>query len=140
MDVINELYDEQKEMLFAFQSVNKLTIHVISGEERKLIHQKKYPNSLSVNDKTALYLAEKLDAMVLSGDKAVRRQAKYRAIEYHGMIWIFDQLAEASIISFTDAAEKLRTLIMTNLIYRNNKELTHAMNTRLKKWEGEGER
>jgi len=92
IDVFNELYEEQKEMLRAFQSVGKLTLHSISGEDRITISSKNYPRSLSDNDKTVLFLSEKIDAMILSSDKAVRAHAKKICVEYHGMLWIFDKL------------------------------------------------
>ena len=135
LDVFNELYPEQKEILKAFQSVGKLTVHNIPEEDREAIHREAYPNTLSGSDKTVLYLAAKLEAMVLSSDKRVRHNAKIRTIEYHGMFWIFDKLVEASLISHMEASDKLKSLITTNIIYQNNATLLVEMNTRLKKWQ-----
>lgn len=134
-DVFNELFPQHQEILKAFQSVGKLIVHNILEEDRKHISQMELPNSLSTNDKTVIYLATKLDAMVISSDKAVRHSAKIRKIEYHGMLWIFDRLVEQSLISAKEAAEKLKKLITTNIVYRNNHELVNEMNNRLKKWQ-----
>jgi predicted nucleic acid-binding protein len=135
IDVLSELYENQLEILSAFQLVGKLTAHNITEGEKKKILSLPCPRSLSESDKTVLYLASKLNAMVLSSDKAVRNTAKKNSIPYHGMIWIFDQLVANNLISNSEASAKLKQLIMTNLVYQNNKELVEEMQKRLVKWE-----
>ena len=134
VDVLKELYENQQQMLQAFQSVGKLTAHIIKEEEKKDILSTAYPKSLSESDKTVLYLAVKLSAMVLSSDKAVRTAAKNNSIDYHGMIWIFDQLVSKDLITKSEAGTKLRRLIMSNLVFQNNKELVAEMEKRLALW------
>jgi len=51
------------------------------------------------------------------------------------MIWIFDQLVDNNLISKSEASAKLQKLIMTNLVYQNNKELVEEMKKRLAEWE-----
>jgi len=135
VDVFNELYPKQQQLLRAFQSVGKLTVHCLEETDRIAILTEGYPNSLSMVDKTVLHLAKKLDAMLLSGDKAVRKFAKRRAIDYHGMLWIFDQLIANQILSPTEGASKLKELINNNLIYQFSSELLTEVNARLKKWQ-----
>ncbi|MDR2947639.1 MAG: hypothetical protein LBV71_00380 [Prevotella sp.] len=134
LDVFNELYPQQQDILSAFHSVGKLTIHNLPAEDRIKMQEKNYPKALSENDKTVLFLAEKIGAMVLSSDKAVRTCAKKSSIEYHGMLWIFDRLVECDSLSPLDAASKLEFLIRTNIVYQNNAELVREMGIRLKKW------
>jgi predicted nucleic acid-binding protein len=134
VDVLKELYENQQQMLQAFQSVGKLTAHNISEEEKEIILSSRYPKSLSESDKTVLYLATKLNALVLSSDKTVRSCAKNNSIEYHGMIWIFDQLVSNSLISKTVASSKLQKLIKGNLVFQNNKELVEEMEKRIALW------
>jgi len=135
VDVLNELYENQQQMLFAFQSVGKLTAHNITEEEKIEILSTSYPRALSESDKTVLYLASKLNAMVLSSDRAVRNTAKKSVIPYHGMIWIFDQLVNTRLLPKKEASIKLKRLITTNLVYQNNKELVEEMQKRLIQWE-----
>lgn len=118
LDVFNELYDSQKDVLRAYQSMGVLTVHNISGQERIEIHKLNYPKSLSNSDTTVLFLAEKYSAIVLSSDKQVRSYAKVRAIEYHGMLWIFDSLISQNLLSKQEAIQKLKQLIATNIIYQ----------------------
>jgi predicted nucleic acid-binding protein len=106
LDVYNELYTEQMEILKAYQSVGKLSIHNLSEKEREQIQEEEFPRSLSDNDKTVIFLAEKLNAKVISSDKAVRNYAKLKAIEFHGMLWIFDRLIEFKLISSQHAILK----------------------------------
>lgn len=134
LDVMNELYEHQQQILSDYCSVGKLTAHNITESEKLKILSTPYPRSLSESDKTVLFLASKLKAMVLSSDKAVRNIAKNTSIPYHGMIWIFDQLVNSGLLSKTEASLKLKQLITTNLIYQNNKELVAEMLKRLELW------
>jgi hypothetical protein len=134
LDVFNELYPHQQDVLSAFHSAGKLNIHNISEEDRINMQRQNYPKSLSENDKTVLFLAEKIDAMVLSSDKVIRNCAKKKSIEYHGMLWIFDRITENGSLSLLDASAKLKILMQTNIIYQNNAELIMEMEKRLKLW------
>ena len=64
-----------------------------------------------VNDCSVLFLAGKLDAVLLTGDRALRRESEVRRVEVHGTIWIFDQMIEAGKIDPVDAARKLQDLL-----------------------------
>lgn len=130
----SELYDEQKEILKAYQSVGKLLIYNISSEEKEQIEGIKFPRSLSENDKTVIFLADKFNAIVISSDKAVRNFAKSKAIEYHGMLWIFDRLVEETIISPDTAIRKINDLFAGNIIYQNNAELISEKRKRINIW------
>lgn len=129
-----ELYDEQQQVLKAYQSVNKLVVHNLKEEDFIEISSESYPKSLSETDKSVLHVANKLNASVLSSDKAVRNCAKNKEIEYHGMIWIFDKLVEADILAKKDAATKLKELVATNFVFQNNKPLVAEIQKRLKLW------
>jgi predicted nucleic acid-binding protein len=134
LEVYNELYPEHQELLKAYQSIRKLIIHNITYEERILIQNEKFPRSLSEIDKSVIFLAEKYNAMILSSDKAVRNFARDRAIEFHGMLWIFDRLIEFNLITKPDAVHKIQKLISNNIVYRNNMELVSEISKRIDKW------
>ena len=134
VDVFNELYEEHKMLMQTFIDSGKLTMHVLSDQERQQIHTISFPLSLSEADKSTLFMAERLEATLLSSDKAVRRYAKNKSIPYHGMLWIFDQLVESKILPAEDALKKLNQLISGNLMYQNNAELLEEAAKRMKKW------
>jgi predicted nucleic acid-binding protein len=134
VDVINELYINQQQLLKAFESVGKLTVHKISESDRLEILKTPYSKALSESDKSVLHLATKLNASLLSSDKKIRQTAKNNAIEYHGMFWIFDQLVNFKLITKQTAIVKLKKLVESNLIYQNNQEILFEMNKRLQSW------
>jgi predicted DNA-binding protein (UPF0278 family) len=72
-----------------------------------------FPKSLSSQDRPVIYLASKLEAILLSSDKAVRNHAGRLAIEYHGMFWIFDRLVEEKHITASKAIEKMNQMMQT---------------------------
>ncbi|PVD50404.1 hypothetical protein DC498_20000 [Terrimonas sp.] len=129
-----ELYAEQQQVLKAYQSVDRLFIHNLKEEDFLQIYSASYPKSLSETDKSVLHIANKLGACVLSSDKTVRNCAKNKDIEYHGMIWIFDRLVEANILTKKEAATKLKELVATNFIFQNNTSLVAEIQKRLKLW------
>lgn len=134
LDVYNELYSEQKEILKAYRSVGKLSIHNLTSQERIQLQEEKFPKSLSDNDKTVIFLADKLNATVISSDKAVRNYARSKAIEYHGMFWIFDKLIESELVSPSNAITKINKLFSKNIIYQNNSDLNLERIKRVTNW------
>jgi hypothetical protein len=134
LDVFNELYTEQKEILKAYRSVGKLAIHNLTSEERSQIQEESFPRSLSDNDKSVIFLADKLDAKVIGSDKAVRNYAKSKAIDFHGMLWIFDKLIEYKLISPFEATSKINILFSKNIVYQNNIELNTEKRKRILLW------
>ncbi len=68
-------------------------------EKLILILQKK----LSFPDISVLYLAKKQNAILLTGDKCLKKAAKANGIEVHGVFWILDNLVKMLIISGEEA-------------------------------------
>lgn len=134
LDVLNELFERQQELLRAYQHSNKLIIHSLSESDRERMRAGTYLAGLSENDRTVIYLATLLNALILSSDKTVRKQASKQSIEIHGMLWVFDQMLESGFIDKAQAIIKLKQLIFTNIIYQNNKELNKELDKRIIKW------
>ncbi|MCK9234366.1 MAG: hypothetical protein WCR58_10810 [Bacteroidales bacterium] len=132
--VLYELYSEQQEVLKAYQSVGKLSVHNLQEQDFIEIFNEKYPKSLSEADKSILHVANKINACVLSSDKILRNYAKNKKIEYHGMIWIFDKFVETATLSQKEALIKLNQLVASNFLFRNNQKLVEEIEKRLKIW------
>lgn len=132
--VIYELYGDQHQVLKAYQSVQRLTVHNLQEADFIEIYNTAYPRALSEADKSVLHIAAKIDACVLSSDKAVRNCAKNKNIDYHGMLWIFDRLVELQLLAPKQAALKLQQLVSSNFIYQNNIPLVNEIAKRLKEW------
>lgn len=134
VDVFNELYPNQQQILQAHQQSEKLIIHILSREEQQEILEENFPASLSPEDCSVIYIARKLEAIVLSSDKSVRNYAKKKSIDYHGMIWLFDQLVAGKLLTKPEAIAKLKKLVFSNMIYKGNTDMIREMEKRVKAW------
>ncbi|MBN1919253.1 MAG: PIN domain-containing protein [Verrucomicrobia bacterium] len=63
--------------------------------------------SLSVQDAFACVLAHSLGAMLLTGDRRLRRIAEARTIEVHGTLWLLTQMVDKELLRRTEAADAL---------------------------------
>ncbi len=134
VDVLMELYPEQREILKAYQTGDKLTIHNLNDDQIKEIKALPFPKGLSPEDRSVLFIASKLkDALVLSSDGLVRNFAGELSVEYHGIFWIFDQLVHQDIMSKKTGVSKLRELLEMNIMYRHSKTKKEA-EKRIKEW------
>jgi rRNA-processing protein FCF1 len=132
--VLYELYSEHQEILQAYQSVDRLEVHNLQEQDFIEIYNENYPKSLSEADKSVLHVANKINACVLSSDKTLRNCAKNKEIEYHGMIWLFDKFVETLTLSPKEAKTKLKQLVASNFLFRNNQKLVEEIEKRLKIW------
>lgn len=132
--IVEELYPAQQALLNTYIAAATLHVHSLSVADVLAIHQLPLPAGLSFNDKSVLLLAQKTQAMVLSGDALIRRTAGRLGIEYHGMLWLFDQLVEHAVLSESEAAEKLHQLRLINSYYQSNARLHLEIEKRLKTW------
>lgn len=133
-EVINELDNHQKAHLNTFQTNGKLTVHILQPTDFKTLHELNLPNALSFPDKTVLHIALKLNALVLSSDGAVSKNAGKLQLEYHGMLWIFDRLVICNILSPEQAHLLLTAMINKNSLYKNNLVFVKEAEARLKSW------
>ncbi len=134
VDVINELFPQQQQLLRAYEQGGKLTIHVLTSVEQEAINNENFPRALSPEDSSVIYIARKLNATVLSSDKPVRTHARNLSIEYHGMFWIFDKLVAEKLLTGATAITKLKSLMQSNIIYRGNQEMVKEAEKRLRFW------
>ena len=67
-------------------------------------------SGLSAADVSVLHLAVSREALLLTGDGRLRTESSARRIEYHGSLWILEQLVEEEILEPIIAAQKLEYL------------------------------
>ncbi len=117
--VLDELYDEQRQSCQAHIQSNRFRILEIEVSQSIEIAQlSAQQRSLSIQDCSAYYFAEKIAAILLTSDNQLRRFARRGEVDVHGHLWIFDKLVETSEISPDQACAKLD-------------ELTEVVNVRL---------
>lgn len=134
IDVVGELYPEQRNQLENYHSKNKLSIKNLTFQEIIETNKLMLPKGLSAQDRSVLYLAIKLEnSILLSSDGLLRKCAHKFSIEYHGLIWIFDNLISSKVLSKENGILKLNKLLKTNKMYANQK-LKVEIDKRLNKW------
>ncbi len=134
VDVINELFPQQQQQLVGYQQFGKLTIHTLTPKEQEELLNEDFPRALSPEDRSVIYMARKLKAVILSSDKPVRTHAKNLAIEYHGMFWIFDQIVESGLLTGAQAIVKLSVMMQSNIIYKGNQDIVKEAEKRIESW------
>jgi len=87
---------------------------------------------LSLEDISILFLSQKHHTMILSNDGPLRELADASRIEYHGTLWLLDEMIKGEILRPQEAASALRFML-------NNKRWLPRpeCETLIKKWEYE---
>ena len=66
---------------------------------------------VSPPDASAFLLAQKLEAVLLTGDGDLRKQATARGITVFGVLWVLDMLVWNDVIDFQMASDSLREML-----------------------------
>lgn len=113
--IFQELYYEQQQLIRVF--IESGSFEIIETSEEQLEEILKISvayDNLSKEDVSALFHAEQLDALLLTGDKILRKIADSRQIKTAGTLWIFDELVASGILKRDEACTHLKTLMKTN--------------------------
>lgn len=86
-------------------------------------------SGLSAADVSVLHLAQEREALLLTGDGRLRIESSIRRIEYHGSLWILEQLVSGGILEPIIAAQKLEHL--QNLTGKERRYLPKDICTKL---------
>ena len=87
----------------------------------------RYP-ALSLNDCFALVMAETTEnAVLLTGDRRLRRVAEQQGVEVHGILWILDQAYEQGAVDVATLHAALLVLANDPLTRLPGKELQKRM-------------
>lgn len=107
---------EQKTALEAFVEDQQLELVELSIEEISHLQEieQNFPG-LSIQDCSAMYLAEKEGGILLTGDGKLRKTSTQEGIEVHGMLWLLRELFEAGFLDKEQALEKVKTLKSSNM-------------------------
>ncbi|GAO42303.1 hypothetical protein [Flavihumibacter petaseus] len=110
-----ELNDHQVKSLRRYIESGKFTIIEISEVELLEIQlMGEEDGRLSLQDWSTLYYSQKTGALLLSGDRVLRKVSEAKGIEVCGVLWIFDQLVGYAVISSADAHRYLNELMKHN--------------------------
>jgi predicted nucleic acid-binding protein len=85
---------------------------------------------VTLEDVSAIFFADKLQSILLTGDKRLRQHAEQLGIETHGLLWVFDTLVARGALLPGVAADRLE-----GLIERGTSRLPlHECELRIRKW------
>jgi predicted nucleic acid-binding protein len=132
--ILFELFEEQRDILDQFVKSGKLEVYTFTDADRADEASFSFSKGLSDPDKSVLIYTHSIGAIVLSGDKLIRNKAKSLGLQYHGILWIFDQLVDGGLLEPPVAIEKLRKLIKHNLLYRDSKVMGKGLTDRIRIW------
>lgn len=134
-EVIHELFPHQQMDLEDRSRSGSLKVHNIDADLQHYLDSGSYPSSLSRPDRSVLFIASTLhQALVFSGDRTMRSFAGRIGVDCHGSIWIIDRLVEQKDLSPDEGCVLLDKLLLTNLIYRNSKEMRSEVDNRIARW------
>ena len=102
---------EQKKVFDSFVDAGLITIESLTAGELKSASDKRDAHNISIEDASALIIALKKEAVLLSGDARLRRTAEEEGVDVYGIIWIFDRLIAEALLHPKDAASKLKSLL-----------------------------
>jgi predicted nucleic acid-binding protein len=105
--------------------------HLNSEQISGIYHLNQTCRSVSITDLSSLVLARDLPAILLSGDKPLRKLAEKQAVEVHGVLWLLDNLIDHQIIQLRQAVLVLKRILATNARLPENE-----CRKRFKRWRG----
>jgi predicted nucleic acid-binding protein len=112
--IANELNSSQFAILYPYVERDVLKLHELNENDLINISKLNGSKKLSPQDISVLYLAAKIEASVLTGDKLIKKLCVSRNIDAKGILWIIDMFIRHELISITVAFHKLDLLTAIN--------------------------
>lgn len=114
--ILDELNDEQRTPIVNLNSGKKLTVieTIKTTDFQGITTILEKSTGLSFEDCSVWYYSKKMSGILLTGDGKLRKQASKDNIEVRGIIYLFDVLLNQNLISFQEAVEKIKQLMLLN--------------------------
>jgi len=109
--IVAELLDPSGEVLLG---LGLQRMDFSGAEVVRVVEISRNHPEVSINDLFAVLLAEKKGALLLTGDKRLRRIAEQEHnLQVHGTLWVLDQLVKRKHLSPTEASSALQKMIQS---------------------------
>ena len=108
--VLRELYQEQQDLLKEYITAGSLHVSYPEESSEALF----FNRSFTSEDISLMTLAFQQKAILLSGERLMIKWCRDHYLEGHGIIWLFQQLIDQSLIPANLAADKLEFLLEEN--------------------------
>lgn len=115
--VLNEINNKtQRDKLNEYIKVDKLVIIRTENiiDYRGISMLKSQNRGLSIEVCSVWYYAKIMNAILITGDALLRKQAQNSSVEVRGIIFVFDQLVSQNLLEKSYAAMKLKELRKLN--------------------------
>lgn len=115
--VIEELNKDQRNLVNGLVKDNMMKV-IETNENVDFIGISdllKNSTGLSFEDCSIWYYSKKMNAILLTGDGRLRKQARKDGVDVKGILFVFDELLVQSLISYEKAILKMNQLIQLNV-------------------------
>lgn len=116
--VINEINNpDQLNALASFIRDGKIKVENLDPDEIADIIEghSTVSGNMSIVDFSVYYYAKKHSAILLTGDRQLRKYAENKKVTVKGVLFVFDELVAREIIDVQTAVQKLRELLNINI-------------------------
>lgn len=103
--------DQQWQMVSTFIDAGTLKVTTLNGKQVEQMQRDFGALPVGVEDKSVMFLALELKAVLLTGDRRLRLEGLHRKLEVRGMLWILDELLAKQRLTPKLAAAKLRLIL-----------------------------
>ncbi|MCL9809972.1 PIN domain-containing protein [Flavobacterium luminosum] len=109
--IFDELDPAQQALLLPYIETEQLVVEGFTGEELLAIASlKDEKNQLSMEDCSAVFCAQKLEADLITSDKNLRNFARSKAVPIRGHLWVLDMLFSYAIMTSIEVTALLHRL------------------------------
>jgi len=123
-DEVSKTYSFEDLKGFGLQVLELSEEQVLEIEDLQSHHLELSPSDLSV-----YVLAKSMTALLISGDSPLREMAETQMIEYHGTLWLMEELVTRELLS-TEHATRALNMMLDNKRWLPRQECEKLM----KKW------
>ena len=130
--VISEITrPEQQKIIQKFVKSKKLSVVSFDADEfsEVILLRSKCPNNATIEDCSVWYYAKKVNGRLLTGDAKLRSAAEKDNVKVSGILFLFDNFVEYGILTASEAAENLESLMTCNIRLPKGECLS-----RIRKW------
>lgn len=113
-NVLLELEDHHAGALENHIKSGRLNLETLTTRDQLAMIRLRVHRGLSESDLSVICIAERLKAMVLTGDDLVRKTCHVHKIEIHGVLWCLDQFVIKNRIAKSEACVQLKKLMSYN--------------------------
>jgi hypothetical protein len=103
--------DRHWQAVSVFIKAGLLKVASLTGEQVAQMQKDLGGLPVGVEDRTVLFLAMELDAILITGDRRLRIEGLRRKLEARGLLWILDEMVARQKLTQKLAAAKLRLIV-----------------------------